>query len=95
MVILLWSVFVAAEIVPARSVLSSGPLYLDKLLCDEESDNSLQDCNSLIPAFGLTTCDHLSDTWIRCSGYCEVDDVFISNLSVLFITFRYQRVFGE
>jgi len=40
---------------------------LEKLLCEEE-DNTLQECDLGIAAFGLTTCGHDQDTWLQCRG---------------------------
>lgn len=57
-----------ARLLDTRPLMSSsGPIYLDQLLCSEE-DDSLQGCNWGIRAFGLTTCNHSSDAWVECSG---------------------------
>lgn len=56
--------------IPIKSNVSSGPIYLDQLLCNE-NDANLQECNSAVSTFGLTTCDHTTDTWIRCLGILE------------------------
>lgn len=47
--------------------LISGPIFLDKLLC-EEGDSKLQECNFGIVATGLTACNHSQDVWLRCIG---------------------------
>lgn len=61
--------YLGAQRVTARSILGSGPIYLDELLCAEH-DQALQDCNrgANTRTFGLTTCDHSSDVWIECLG---------------------------
>ena len=56
-----------AEVIVQKTVLKSGPIFLDQLLCTE-SDNSLLECRTLIAAPGLTKCDHPEDVWIRCKG---------------------------
>lgn len=50
-----------------ETVLETGPIYLDQLLCTE-SDTELLSCQSGLRAPGLVTCDHSEDVWIRCIG---------------------------
>ena len=55
------------EVISGGIQKNSGPIFLDELLCTED-DNVLHKCDYGIQAFGLTTCDHTHDAWIRCKG---------------------------
>ena len=53
--------------IPTGAEITSGPIFLDQLLCTE-SDSSLQECDRHIRTFGFTSCNHSQDVWIRCRG---------------------------
>lgn len=56
-----------AEIVLPSIPASSGPIYLDQLLCTG-SETSLLDCPTALEHLGLVNCDHSLDVAVRCNG---------------------------
>ena len=50
-----------------RSLLMSGPIFLDQLTCSN-SDRNLLDCSRGGTIIGLTSCDHTQDVWVECEG---------------------------
>ena len=56
-----------AEEVTAEAQITSGPIFLDELLCTG-SEPSLVDCSTGIGEVGLTNCDHSQDVWVKCRG---------------------------
>lgn len=58
---------VGAQVVPARSFVESGPIFLDQLRCSDQ-DSNLLECNRDIADIGLTLCDHTTDVWVQCTG---------------------------
>ncbi len=53
--------------VPPRSYISSGPIFLDQLACSE-SDSNLLECSRGGHILGLSSCDHSQDVWVECTG---------------------------
>ena len=60
-----------ARVIPSRSIILSGPIFLDQLVCSE-SDSNLLECSRGDTLVGLTSCDHRQDVWIECRGMYSV-----------------------
>ena len=63
-----------------NEVPGSGPIFLDRLDCNQ-NDASLLECQSFLPySLGLPQCDHSQDVSIRCTGK-QVLKVFMRNIN--------------
>ena len=58
----------------------SGPIFVDSLICNEESQTVIGDCVALND-IGLTDCSHQDDIGVQCEGV-------LANLVNLFVNLQ-------